>query len=187
MSYYILWNELQKGIGLIFKNIRALLDSASILYENEKYLISASLSILAFEEMTKAELLISHYKNKQAVSENEWKRLTKRRAHMNKLIQFVSQQEIYISAANEVGEGVRKEDLIRMTASFYQMLKEHVFYVNWIIDKKWRWLTEEYPAYVKKLIASRSLIVANRRFEILKNSRHFKIWASTTSTNARAH
>jgi len=162
------WDKLQEGIQLIFENVSSLIDTATLLYKNEKYLVSASLAVYAFEEMTKAELLLDHYKNKKDLSINQWKKYTRNKtAHTKKLDEFLSQEKIF--HVNLSGKVVTISEEIRsLMANFYHALKTHVFYVNWWGTTGWRWFPKEYPKSLQEAISTSLLNVAVRRFNNLK-------------------
>jgi len=165
----IQWSSLQEGIQLIFENVSSLIGTATILHKNEKFLVSASLAVYAFEEMTKVELLLGHYKNKKDLPIDQWKKYTKNKtAHTRKLETFLSQEKI--TYVNLSGKNVvtSPEEIRRLMANFYHALKTHVFYVNWWGTSGWRWFPREYPKSLQETISASLLNVAVRRFNTLK-------------------
>jgi len=164
-------NKLGEGIKLIFQNIQLLLESAKLLYENKKFLLSSSLSIFAFEEMTKAEFLMEHHKKREDASRDAWHTLTKnRKAHIKKLIGYISKEEVYKKDFGVKGE-TRKQKIIDDMAKYYQAIKLHVFYVNWKkvnTCENWQWFPKTWPPYYKKQIATSLLENAKRRFQDLE-------------------
>lgn len=156
--------KLQEGITLTFQNVHSLIEGADLLYKNKKYLVSASLSVFAFEEMTKAELLLRHYKKKEDFPLKQWEKVTKdRKAHLTKIKRFLSKQKIIQAYMPDQGIGYQKQYLVELLAKFYHAIKTHVFYVDWK-KNTWRWFPKEYPVGLQKNIASSFLTTAKRRF-----------------------
>jgi len=163
MSSVIPWDKLQEGINLTLQNVHSLMEAADFLYKNEKYMVSACLSVFAFEEMTKVELLVNHYKSKADLPLSRWKTMTKdRNAHLTKIRDFLSKEKIM--HVDMTGKGIvhEKQYLVEILANFYHAVKTHVFYVNWK-GNTWRWFPKEYPVNLQKNIATSFLVTARRR------------------------
>jgi AbiV family abortive infection protein len=166
MSKSIPWSRLEEGISAIFENIQTLIGSADVLYQNKKYMVSASLSIFAFEEINKSELLLDYYKNQKDLPLDKWNELVKgKEAHFNKLLKFLEKETIRVLNFTNEMTNYTEEQLERMTADHYHSVKMNVFYVNWMEKEcKWRWFPNEYPQNLQENMAIYFLRTAKRRF-----------------------
>jgi len=165
------WRKLEQGINLIFENLQTLIDSADILYQNRKYPISISLSILAFEETSKAGLLLEHYENKTDLPRDLWNALTKTRKntpHYNKLLKFLKQEKIVLLDFSKLKKPIidcTEEELNELAARFYNNVKKNVFYVDWDSELcKWVWFRNDHPEDRQKSLAIRFLRSIKKRF-----------------------
>lgn len=90
------WAKLDEGIRLICRNIQQLIENSDLLYQNKKFMHAASLAVIAFEEMSKADLLITQHKNRNDLPLTDWKKLTEgRSAHTDKLMKFLEKKRLF--------------------------------------------------------------------------------------------
>lgn len=93
MSNCISYEDLEKGLRIIQRNVESLIDTASLLNSNKKFLHSAIFSTLAIEEMAKAQILYANHSHKKDVSIAEWNRITKgkhgKSAHFEKMTAYL--------------------------------------------------------------------------------------------------
>ncbi|HUW47656.1 MAG TPA: AbiV family abortive infection protein [Patescibacteria group bacterium] len=152
MSCFIPYASLQEGIELASENALQLKESAELLFKGKKYLLSASISILGFEEIAKAEFLLGYYKRKENVSESEWENFTRGRGvHRKKLEAYLSRERTY--SRMTTSENPRLRELIARMTNYFQSIKESVFYVNWTRNEGWRWSPRDYPRFYQRQLA----------------------------------
>jgi AbiV family abortive infection protein len=159
-SDFIPEKELEKGIELILQNVKSLLDSASSLHENNRFLHSTVFSIFAMEELGKLELLKDYRNKRQNLPIQEWDRLaTWRAAHKQKLRKYVMTERV---------ESVSKlpDEIVDLLARYHASFKNRVLYVNWNKrSKKWAWYPEEYSGQTQEEMSTRLLKGVRKRYE----------------------
>lgn len=133
-------NRCRDGADLCLDNAIRLLHEAKLLFENERYLTSCCLAIYALEEIAKGRKLLEFSQNGNDVTKKEWERLTRGRAHVEKII---NGRKMAIKRLEErfpftLKMGVpgsllngRFEEAHRIFARYSQWLKEQCLYVGW--------------------------------------------------------
>ncbi len=96
-------DKLQEGFELEKNQIKTLLKSSRILYSKKKYSVALSLSILAYEEIAKLQVLENHIKkHTDGISKKEWNALV--RSSKNKGVHETKLGKIYRDGVNHIKE-----------------------------------------------------------------------------------
>jgi AbiV family abortive infection protein len=87
--------KLHEGFVRCSLHIQSLLESADILFQQNLFSSSLSLSILSQEEVTKLHLIHTHLKQKSGIDNNDWKEITRsagvhKKKLLNALLDYVS-------------------------------------------------------------------------------------------------
>jgi AbiV family abortive infection protein len=165
MSNCIPQKDLEEGLRIIQRNVASLIDTATLLNNNRKFLHSAIFSILALEEMAKGQLLFEHHRKKIDIPMTEWNRITGRKGHYEKMIGYLRTLPVNPEAVREHPE-ITTQEIIELTAEYHVRLKLNVLYVNW--DKrliKWHWVPGEYSEDEQKERSDQLLLVARNGYE----------------------
>lgn len=134
----ISWERCKKGTLLCLENAEGLLEDAVILYDKKRYTYSSSLAIYSLEEIGKGKELLELYQAKKNLSESHWKKLSKGRAHIRKII--TGQKVAYKYMRNRSSlpqhkdpspEKIKEfEEAFPFLANHYQWRKEQYLYVG---------------------------------------------------------
>jgi AbiV family abortive infection protein len=165
MPDHIPQKDLEEGLRIIRRNIESLIDTSTLLNNNRKFLHSTIFSLLALEEMSKGQLLFEHYRKKTDIPMTEWKRITGRKGHYEKMIRYLETLQVNPEAVREHPE-ITTREIIELTTEYYVRLKLNVLYVNW--DKrlcKWHWIPDNYGEDVQKERSDQLLVVAKNGYE----------------------
>jgi AbiV family abortive infection protein len=84
MSDFIPCESLEMGLQIIKKNVKSLIETATLLNSNKKFLHSAMFSIFAIEEIAKAHFLRTNYTQNNNVAYSEWDKIVRGNAHYKK-------------------------------------------------------------------------------------------------------
>lgn len=145
MSDGIPYESLEKGLQIIKINVKSLIETATLLNSNKKFLHSALFSVFALEELAKAHVLKTYYSQKKDVPLAEWDRIVKKgNAHFEKMKIYLRTLPVNIDAVKKYPE-ISTDDVIELTANYHVRLKLNVLYVNW--DRRlsqWYWLPDDY-------------------------------------------
>ena len=171
MSDIIPFESLEKGLQIIKKNVKSLIETAILLNSNRKFLHSAIFSIFAIEEMAKAHLLSANHSQNKDVSIAEWGRIVKgkgrKSGHFEKMKDYLEKLSFSINA--EKNTNVKMDVIIEMIADYHVRLKLNTFYVNW--DKKlsqWYWLPDDYKESEQERISTNLIDAARKVYESIK-------------------
>jgi|APSaa5957512535_1039671.scaffolds.fasta_scaffold04523_3 AbiV family abortive infection protein len=165
-------SKLDEGLSSCKIQIKTLLDSCDLLYSKRKYSTSISLSILAYEELSKMQFLIDHYDHNQSISKKEWQKLKQHRKKLGyvfgmgmEIISGLPDSSIE-SVENERGKlGFEKnsprdyEDGVAVTGvknllNNLNIVKQDGFYVDWNFnDFQWDSLFLKFTTNELKSIA----------------------------------
>jgi len=169
MSNYIPQKDLEEGLRIIQKNVESLIDTATLLNSNKKFLHSAIFSILAIEEIAKAQILFAYHRQKNDILLTEWNRITRgkpgRSGHLEKMTSYLRTLPINLEEFKEYPE-ITAEKMVGLFARYYVRLKVNVLYVNW--DKrlnKWYWLPDHYSEDEQKIRSDGLLLAARKGYE----------------------
>jgi len=77
--------NLHNDLKVCKEHIQSLLEASEILYNNNKYPIALSLSVLAHEELSKMKLVLEKIINNEILTKKEWNKLSKSKTHTRKL------------------------------------------------------------------------------------------------------
>jgi AbiV family abortive infection protein len=173
MSNVIPCEGLEKGLRIIKRNVKSLIETATLLNSNKKFLHSAIFSIFAIEEMAKAHLLSANHSQKKDVPFVEWDRIVKgkhrKSAHFEKMKDYLSKQPVNIEVEKKhkaLYPSVTIDDIIELIADYHVRLKLNVLYVNW--DRRlsqWYWLPDDYSDAEQEKISARLLDAARDGYE----------------------
>jgi len=181
---YISYEMAQKGIDRSLTLANRLLKGADHLLVEKDYTSSVCLSILAFEEVSKASAIYLKVKQGKGLTKSEWIEVSYgKKAHDNKLITVVSEREKnlarltkndeeYIKTVNQrfgiptlsnleyakAETKMLKDILPRLNA-----LKQDCMYLNWNEDEeRWSYFDMKFGKQIKKAIASFLVIMTKR-------------------------
>jgi AbiV family abortive infection protein len=164
MSNVIPCESLEKGLQIINRNIKSLIETATLLNQNKKFVHSATFSIFAIEEMAKANLLSANHSQKKDIPYAEWDRIVKGRnrksAHFEKWKTYLE------SLALKIHPELTKDETVELLAEYYVRLKNNVLYVFW--DKRlnqWYWLPDDYSEAEQEKISAELLNAARKGYE----------------------
>ena len=158
--------NLENGIQITKRNVKSLIETATLLNCNKKYLHSAIFSIFAIEEMAKPHLLSANYSQKKDIPYAEWDRIARGR---NRKSPHFEKWKTYMDSLNlNIHPDLTKDETIEMIAEYYVRLKNNVLYVNW--EKrlnKWYWLPEDHSETEQEKISRDLLYSARKGYERL--------------------
>jgi len=156
MSQFIPLKDLKKGSEIIVNNINSLVETATLLHRQGRYLHSATFSVLAMEEMAKLELVSKHCIAGKDLPLVEWNQLTGRgSAHKRKLVKHIMNG---IKSTNKAPPGITMDQIVELIADYYQRVKLRVFYVNWERGSgTWQWLAQIYSEKEQEEVSERFL------------------------------
>jgi len=161
--------KLQQGFDEARKQIELLLNASDILYEKNQFGISIALSILAREEFAKFTLIQSHISIKKAISEEEWKSISKGFSHGTKLkgpitnakkatreqgpkiykwVQENIEKFGYGTLARDYEEAVKIDPVIIKNLELLNEIKKDSLYLDWI-DSEWYNLSKIFKNQLK--------------------------------------
>ena len=184
--------EATNGHKIILKIGKRLLDSSFIFFENGRYSSSIPLSILAMEELAKADFLRRSVFEYKEVNRNRWYNLTSRggKSHIHKLTYAVDEKEkalqkwteTTIKELNEVSKKLdmhsfsRNKDSVSVEIKLFQKilpklknLKEDCLYSSWNVkERKWDYFDRRFTDDVKSILARFLFLSAKKRYHVEK-------------------
>lgn len=181
---YISYEKAKEGMDRSLTLANRLLEGAEHLLEKKDYTSSVCLSILSFEEVSKASAIRLKVKQGKGLTKSEWMELSHgKKAHDIKLVAVVSEREKnlerltkndeeYIKKVNQrfgiptlsnleyakAETKMLKDVLPRLNA-----LKQDCMYLNWSEDgERWSYFDMKFGKKIKKAIASFLVVITKR-------------------------
>jgi len=146
------WSELELGIEHCSHLIKHTLESADLLIKKRKFASAIGLIILAQEESARMRIFHLHRKNKQPITNTEWKKLSD---HKTKLtLTYINSKKAVSQKSPEQLNAIYQvwvdlglpEKIIRNTGKIDEMhintlesldlLKQDCFYTNYLDNEK---------------------------------------------------
>lgn len=163
---------LELGLSVILEHIDQLLKDSELLIKKKRYSSSISLSIIAIEEMGKANVVELSLKLKKPLSDEIWNEITKGGiAHVKKTTSLILQEKIHLDALSSKQEpeiekmmkklGIPLTDnkmlkiinmLRKATYLRLENLKHDCLYIN-RNEKSWISFTNRFSTYEQSAIA----------------------------------
>jgi AbiV family abortive infection protein len=163
MSDFIPCEKIEKGLQIIKKNVKSLIETATLLNNNKKFLHSAMFSIFAIEEIAKALVLKANSNQNSNITYAEWNKIVMGKAHYEKW-------KIYLEALSSNTDDAKKhplQDVINeLIVNYHQRLKKNVLYVNW--DRRlnqWDWIPDYYSEAEQERKSAELLNAASKGYE----------------------
>ena len=170
--------------------INRLILDAELLLKNGRYSSSVALAILAFEELSKADLLRVKIIRNEKLSLKEWEKMVKgRESHQIKLSYLIEKKEKkveqkwsdfdiqFLNAANKklgfISYGDRNSvrndiQVLKKILPKLNLVKQDCFYLNWNFkQKKWLNFDNRFSDKIKKAIAT-YLILETKQILLLQ-------------------
>ena len=184
--------EAKEGRKIILKIIKRLVDSSFEFLNVGRYSTSIPLSILALEELAKADLLRRAIKDDRDITVNEWSRLTSwgGKSHVHKLIWMLEKKEEGlqrwtendVQIMNQINRNFgitlsypdkksMQEDVVMFKNLVPKLkdLKEDCLYSNWDPrERRWNYFDRRFTEDVKSLLASYLYLEARKEFFLQK-------------------
>jgi AbiV family abortive infection protein len=136
--------KLLKGAEICLKNAKRLLEDANILSREGRYPSGHILAMLSHEEVAKAFFLLDFYERGEDLSKKQWEKITKGRAHSQKL-ELIQRKEIeWIDKLLEEETKWTKDfsESLGKLARAEQVMKERLTYVDYSFPKQ-EWMDPE--------------------------------------------
>lgn len=187
---FITVNEAKIGFKNMMKVIRRILSDAELCKKNGRVSSVVSLSILALEEISKADFFRRKIKENKTITENEWKKLTAGGSHETKLNWPLDKKAeklekwsyVDFQALNEVNqklgidlhymnkEGMKEDiELFRKIVPKFNKIKQECFYTNWSPkNRTWSYFDKRFSDKIKKLISDFLYYEAKKDFANLQ-------------------
>ena len=184
--------EAKDGYDRIMKLVKHSIDNSHNFLKEGKYSSSIPTSILALEEIAKAEFLRRSVHNAQQIDIREWIQLTMRggSSHVNKLLYDVHKREKSlerwsendIQALNAINKKLglmtvhSNKESVKTDNEFFKKilpklkdLKEDCFYSSWDdVNRKWNYFDRRFPDKVKSIMTRYLFLTAKRGYFLLK-------------------
>lgn len=186
-------SELDAGIQHCSHQIKQTLESADILIKKRKFSTAIGLIILAQEESARMRVFHIHKKNKQPITNTEWKRLSDHKTKLT-LTYINSKKAMGLKSTEQVNaiyqiwsnlglpekinrNNVGKIDEIRInTLESLDLLKQDCFYTNYLEnEKKWFSVIDDLTLEQQKAIAISQHMETKIEYHMMQIAQKFDV------------
>jgi len=183
---YITFEEAKEGYKKMMKVVKRLLGDAELNLENGRYSSSLSLTILALEELAKADYFRLKIGEKKGLTKSEWNKLTLGGSHDFKLNYFLDRKKVRVEKMTD--ENVRElsqlavkfgvpitynnKDELKLEIEMFKkiiakfnLIKQECFYTNWDAkNRKWNYFESRFSDKVKLAISEYLFLEAKKDY-----------------------
>lgn len=152
--------KLREGAELCLKNAQRLYHGSVSSATSDLYAIRLSLLVLSFEESAKGLMIQEKLDKKEAITEDDWQKWTRRSPHIRRLRHI--NEKLKEAFGVDFFEPFSEREINR--------LKQFGLYVDWKDNREWSVFFEKLDQKTANLLYQRFLNIAERAIELLKDN-----------------